>query len=515
MKKSLLLFSSFLISASMIAQGFQWAKREGNQTEGRLISTDAAGNSYVYGGIYITTTVGTQTLDPLNGEDFIAKYDNAGTFQWVKQMDSLDVSDLAATSGGVFITGRFRTGAMIGSTSLAGTSGWDGFIASLDAAGNVSWVKTINNPNTYESANSIAVDNSGNLYVSGTYGGTTASIGTTTLTGPGFESMFMLKMTSGGNITWSKTASANAGGSVSSGEIEVAPSGDIYVMSSADGDTAHYDSFTYFAGSYPAELLLHYSNSGSILDMAEINHSYQDNVTSITVDGNGNVYTLQTNYLMSFSLNKFNASLDTVWMKTDGGGGHLSVRNVEVLQTGEILVIGEVDEDATFGTNWTVYDYGGGNGFLAYYNSAGTFMTLEEIPGSVFMGSGDIDGSNNVYLTGSFNDSASFDAIDLSSPGVSSMFLARYNTAVSGITSLTENAVSVYPNPCAEILTCDLRGFATSSRVRIFNALGEIVYDKQASPELLKIDLTDEKPGIYLMNLYTDGSVKTKKIIKN
>jgi hypothetical protein len=514
MKKSILFFYSILMfSFSISSQSFQWAHREGDQTNGQALATDNTGNIYVTGRIYATTTIGGQALNIANGEDFLAKYDNAGNLLWIKQLDSLDVFDVECNNANVVVTGRYRSGASFGGTLLPGGSGWDGFIVKLDPGGNITWTMTINNTSSYEVVSSVSFDNGGNLYVTGTFGGFTATIGSTTLTGEGFESMYILKMAANGTILWSKTSSTDDG-AVTGNRIDVAPSGDIYVMSTAFGDSIYYDSFYYYAGPYEAELLVHYNNSGTALDIAEINHNSQDNVTDMTVDGNGNVYTLQTNYLTSFDLAKFSPALDTIWVITDGTGGHLSVRSVNISQTGQIIVNGEVGEDATFGSTYTVYDYDGSNGFLAYYNSSGSFNTLKEIPGRIFMGAAGLDASDNVYITGTMNDSAKFDGINLTTSGVESMFLAKYGVS-TGITSIQENNFLVYPNPCSFILNCNMLDSSVKNNIKLYNSLGEKIFEKEIESGFLQIDLSDQKKGIYLFNIISDKAVFTKKIIIN
>jgi len=519
MKKTIfLLYSSFILSSSLSAQNFQWAQREGDDSNGYTLCTDNTGNSYVYGRIFMTTTIGGQSLDIANGENFIAKYDNTGSAIWVKQLDSMEVSDLDCNSTDLFVTGRFHTGASFAGTPVtgSGTASWDGYIARVSAGGTLDWIKTITNPVSYESANSVSIDNSGNIYVAATYSGSSAMVGSTTISGSasGGESMLLLKLAPDGSILWSKTASANPGGSVEGNRIEVSNLGDIYVLSTADGDTVHYDGIPYFAGSYPAELLLHYNAAGMLMDMAEINHSYQDNVTAMTVDAGGNVYTLQTNYLTSFTLSKFNAMLDTTWVTTDGGGGHLSVSDVEVTQTGEVIVAGYVGEDATFGGVNTVYNNGGQPGFLAYYTSGGSYSSLTEIPGTLYMGKIGMDALENVYMTGTVADTADFGAIELTTTGSDAMFLAKYGIS-TGIASAEKGSISVYPNPCAGKLSCSLEALQGASTVALYNTLGEKVYEEAAATGLLQIDLTGYEKGIYLLNVSNGGSLLTKKIVVN
>lgn len=65
MKKTILFFASiFSFTLSVNAQSFQWAQREGDYTTARHITTDDAGNSYVFGRFFLTTTVGRPKSEP-------------------------------------------------------------------------------------------------------------------------------------------------------------------------------------------------------------------------------------------------------------------------------------------------------------------------------------------------------------------------------------------------------------------------------------------------------------------
>jgi hypothetical protein len=514
MKKTLLLLyaSAMSLSTSVKAQGFLWAEREGDQTNGQVITTDDDGNSYVFGEIFANTSISGQSLSFANGDWFIAKYDNSGTAIWVKQMDSMEVSDMACNSSGVYLSGRYHPGASFNGTPMTGGAGWDGFILRLNASGAVTMTLTVNNPGGYESVKSLDIDNSGNIFATGVYGAS-ATIGSTTLNGnPGMASMFLAKISSSGTVSWVKTVSSDDG-DATGGTVRVAPSGDIYVMAGAWGDSLYFTSSYYNAGPYDAEVLVHYNSSGTAIEMLEVNHSSQDNITDMTIDGSGNVYTLQTNYLTSFDLAKYSASLDTLWLFTDGGGGHLSVRNVEILPGGQVLVAGHVGEDATFGGSTVVQDNGGQTGFLAFYSSAGAFMSVKEIPGTIFMGESDVDGAD-VYITGTLRDTASFDAFHLGSDGVDAMFLARYNSSVTGLAAIEENEIQVFPNPCSGILNCRLSGPPVSVNLEIYNTLGDIEFQQKAyADKFLQTDISALRSGIYFLSLRYKNHRLLKKIV--
>jgi hypothetical protein len=514
MKKTLLLiYSLFTFSLTLSAQSFTWAKREGDQTEGNIVCSDNAGNTYVYGRFYAAATIAGQMLNVTNGDHFIAKYDPMGNPLWVRQLNSMEASELVCTSSDVYLSGRFGAGATFNGSPVGNGSGWDGYVAKVSASGGLSWFTSITNPSTYESANSVDVDNSGNVYATGNFNGSSATVGTTTLTSTGGASMFLLKLDPAGSVTWARSFSAIAGGSVSGDMIKVASSGELYVKTTAEGDTATYDTFTYFAGSYPAELLLHLSNTGGFMHYAELNHISQDNITSMTLDAGGNVYTLQTNYLISFTLSKFNSSLGTTWSVTDGTGGHLSVRSVQVTQSGQVMVAGDVGEDATFGGSHVVHDHYGSNGFIATYSGSGAYSSVKVIPGNIFMGSASLDGADNLYLTGAMSDSASFDAINLTSNNVATMFLARYGTA-TGIESYQEDNFSVYPNPSSGMLTCELKS-SEATTVQLYNTIGEKIYEEKITTDKIQVDLSGFKKGIYLMSIGNRTSLSSRKIVVN
>jgi hypothetical protein len=216
---------------------------------------------------------------------------------------------------------------------------------------------------------------------------------------------------------------------------------------------------------------------------------------------------------MSFRLSKFNAALDTTWTIGDGGGGHLTVSDVEVLPSGEVLVSGTVDEDATF-SGTTVYDYVGSNGFLAKYTSGGVFSSIEVIPGSIFAGGADLDAAGDVYITGTMTDSASFDAINLTSNNIEAMFLARYSLA-TGISTNENGKISVYPNPCSNLVNCDLTALKGKSVITLFNQMGQKVFEKEAQQGVSKLDMSEMTPGLYLLQITNDNQRSTSRIIKN
>lgn len=127
-----------------------WAKRCG-ASWGNSIATDEDGTCYITGYFSITSSgdFGSTTLTSLGNYDiFTAKLDTDGNWLWAVQAGSQD-EDYAwgistDNNGNSYITGYFYTAVVshicyFGSIELISASGYDIFVAKLDANGNWLW----------------------------------------------------------------------------------------------------------------------------------------------------------------------------------------------------------------------------------------------------------------------------------------------------------------------------------------------------------------------------------------
>ncbi len=202
-----------------------WAKSAGGSVTadyGYGIALDANGNSYVTGDFGSPSiTFGGTTLinaNPISPDMFIVKYDSIGTVIWAKSAggNSYDHGNGIAVdgSGNSYVTGSFQsTSITFGGTTLIndsiGGGTYDMYVAKYDASGNFVWANSAGGSNV-DHGYGIAVDGSGNSYVVGYFHSLSITFGNTVLTKTGAYNMFIVKYDASGNVVWAKSVGGNA-----------------------------------------------------------------------------------------------------------------------------------------------------------------------------------------------------------------------------------------------------------------------------------------------------------------
>lgn len=128
-------------------------------------------------------------------------------------------------------------------------------------------------------------------------------------------------------------------------------------------------------------------------------------------------------------VSKINSQGNTLWVKTAGGSNIDEGTSAAVDAQGNVYATGFYSGTATFG-NQNITVEGNTDAFLVKYNNAGNLIWVISAGGndSDKAKSVAVDAAGNVYISGSYINSATFGTITVncSGPGV---FLAKYNSA--------------------------------------------------------------------------------------
>jgi len=407
-----------LSSAGVYDWAFQIG-RHGTQpvtTSCNAIARDASGNVCATGffagtGVDFDPGAGTANLNSTGSwgtaDIFVAKYNAPGNYLWAFRVGGADDdrgNGLAVDgSGNVLVTGYFRGTADFdpgpGTANLSSTGGDDIFIAKYDAAGNYLWAFKIGGTGGDVGA-SVAVDGSGNVYVTGALGSANADFdpgaGTALLSSAGGRDIFIAKYDASGNYLWAfRVGSAGTDNGYS---LAVDGSGNVHLTGSFQGVNVDFDpgagtanlSFAGIADIFVSK----YDASGNYLWAFRVGGTGNDVGYSLAVDGSGNV--------------------------------HL---------TGQ-FVGANVDFDPGAGTaNLSAAD-ANPDIFIAKYDASGNYLWAKQVGGlSIDVGTGlAVDGSGNVYATGYFDsNNLDFDpgpgTVNLSSAGLYDLFIAKYDAS--------------------------------------------------------------------------------------
>lgn len=278
-----------------------WAKSFGDfgYDIPNAISIDQSGNIYMTG--YFNSEVisfGSTTLTSpdFTNEAFLAKFDENGNVIWAKKAGGTDEDEANSVTvdaqGNIYITGFFDSPTIqFGATTLtnqniaAGNS--DIFLVKYNASGNVVWAKS-EGGNSVDEGQFVKVDSNGNIYLSGTYGNSSMTIGSTVLSCLGYCDIFLVKYDPSGNPLWAKHSGGNDY-DVSRGLV-IDSNNDIYLTAFFNSSVYTNDLFTFNNIGNSDMLLSKYDLMGNNLWAASIGGTGYDNARSICADALGNIY---------------------------------------------------------------------------------------------------------------------------------------------------------------------------------------------------------------------------------
>lgn len=433
---SLLTALTIPLFASGQAPAIGWAVKAGGAADdfSRGLAADAEGNCYVTGSFSGTAAFGSTNLTSAGAYDiFLAKYNNLGALQWVRQAgsDSSETEEGRGValdkSGHVYVTGGFAGTANFGVTNLVSAGGLDIFLAKYTVSGDLLWVRSAGGSNDFEYGLGVAIDPAENVFVTGQFQGA-AVFGATNLTGRGGLDIFLAKHDGEGEVLWvtqAGGATADIGRSVA-----VDGAGSSYIAGWISG-AATFGANTILPGAGSTDAFAaKYDSQGQLRWIATVASNLGDLGYGFALDAATNGYLLawtdQPNG-SQLGLYKFDSNGGSQWARAVRVNSDNNARgSLAVDAAGNSCFTSQFSGTANF-DGQTFLSQGASDTVAAKYDAAGTLQWVKQITGTTAEEGRGIayDAPGNVYLTGRFGGTMNFGAASLTTTGQGDMFLAR------------------------------------------------------------------------------------------
>ncbi len=377
----------------------RWAARyngPGDGTDsGKIIAVDGSGNVYVAGyspGVGTNRDYATIMYDPNGVEQWTARHNGPGNNHDHATAIALD------SPGNVYVTGQ----------SYGSGSGEDFGTIKYDANGTELWFARYNGPGDgTDSANSIAVDSSGNVYVAGSSRG----VGTS-------SDYVTIKYDTSGTEQW--VSRYDGPGNSVDGILAMTldSTGNIFVTGMNKGSGTFDDCATIkYDPNGIEQWVSRYDGPASSSDYSK----------AIAVDSVGNVYVAGGSYTgvhYNYVTIKYDASGTEQWVASYDGpaNGSDTANFIAVDSSGNVYVAGDsagVGTDMDYAT--IKYDTNGTELWVSRYD--GPENSWEYLYGMTF------DSSGNVYVTGGSDGGSTGDdcaTVKYDTDG-NEVWVARYN----------------------------------------------------------------------------------------
>jgi len=312
-------------------------------------------------------------------------------------------------SGNVYVTGNFsnnanfNTPSATGKNELVSAGGSDIFVAKYNTSGALQWLLR-GGGTSGDIGNGIAVDGSGNVYVTGSFVltanfNTPSATGSNELVSAGLSDVFVAKYNTSGVVQWLRR-----GGGTSSEEgtgIGVDGTGNVFVVGTFSG-TANFNT--------P-------SATGSF---------------ELTSAGDRDIFVV-----------KYNSTGTRQWVRRGGGTSFDEGNDISVDSNGDFYITGYFASTANFNTpsasgSNELISAGSADIFVIKYNTSGGILWLERGGGSnVDIGEAIVRKSStgsSVYVTGYYNGTINFNtpsaagSNELQPFGLFDLFVAKYSS---------------------------------------------------------------------------------------
>lgn len=430
-------------------------------------------------------------------------YSQSTNLKWVDaiggSLDDEGYSVIIDSSGNIYVAGNyintvdFDPGPSVFNLTTPNNSR-SGYILKLDSAGKFIWAKSMGGIHDgFDKA--IAIDASGNVYMTGSFRGTTdfdPSSATFNLTSQGATDVFVTKLTSNGDFLWAKSMGGKGF------ENGFALATDAYYnvcIVGRYGDTADFDpgvpTFnlrpkTNSLGSSYDVFITKLDSAGNFIWAKSVGGPQRDEGHSVVIDPAGNIYTTgfyretadfnpssgvftikSSIFSQDIFVLKLDSAGDFIWAKSMGGSSTDEAFSIAQDVFGDVYITGDFKSTADFdpsSSKFNITASGNEDSFILKLDSNGNFIWAKSIRGaSANTGRAIItDPNGGVYIAGSFIGTVDFDPSSSKSSFTSNHFDAyllkldingNYNWAqtLGGNTAVADIAYGVAANAFGDV----------------------------------------------------------------
>lgn len=338
---------------------------------GSAAAIDESGSAYIVG-----WTQGTSQQPAPGGDDvYLKKFSSSGGPLWTRQFGST-TSFEAGTGVALGDANNLYVSAYVGDSS---NSVRNAFLGKFTADGDLIWDRQLNVPEgSFGTAVAVGGASLQSVYLAGTTAGTLVA------PAQGREDGFVRKYDSEGNHLWTRQISTNRLDKVHAVCADVI--GNVYVAGSTEGSLVSPNR------GRDDLYVQKFSADGALLWTHQDGTSFDDTVTDLAIDHEGNLYA--SGYTQDGSLNggmpkgydaflrKLDGSGNTIWTQSIAQIGHDYATGVAVGADGLIYVSGQTTAPSTtisarsFSAFYAVYDM---TGVLHEYVQFGPESELKDV----------------------------------------------------------------------------------------------------------------------------------------
>ena len=265
----------------------------GLDTDVAGVAIDSSDNIYITGTSQGANVFGKNATSGTTDDIFVAKLNSSGVVQWVYAAGGTgrDRGRKIAldSSGNIYVTGYYWSTVDFGGGNVTSNGNWDAFLLKLDSSGTFQWVKSYGS-NYNDLGRDVAIDSNDNIYMLGNYR-YTVDFGGGDEIGANNGDIFLVKFNSSGVFQWVYTAGASA---TDDSRALALDSNDNPYITGSFRDTVNFGGGNITAANLDDLFILKLNSAGAYQNIYTSNIFTTQKGKGLAVDSSGNIYATGT-----------------------------------------------------------------------------------------------------------------------------------------------------------------------------------------------------------------------------